>query len=867
MDDAAPQVSVLVLGPLSVASDGRVVPVVGAQQAAVLALLVDRLGDAVSADHLIDEAWAGNPPESVGAALRVHLAKIRALLSTGPANPVQHRADGYRLDPAQVDSDTRRFMRLIDFARAGPDSALAVYDEALGLWRGAPYAGVRELRELRASAERLVQLRLDVEEERIEVVLALGRHDDVCAQIADLVAAEPLRERRTRQLMIALYRSGRQAEALSAYGRLRDELVEELGIDPSPDTRQLEAAILRQESHLALAPVVADAEWATTSVAGLDPSVLAPAGGALLRDLVDRRLGSSRDRVGQRVVELVAVLDDLAYDDVIAAALEISVVECRQAVDRCHEVGILAALEAGEPRVLSRPAWRAGVLARLSADDRADLHERAADALVQSRGVSSAARVVAVRHRIQRARLRGTVDERSGFAIVEGVDASLAAQQVEVAHSLCEDALALASVPDAVVVDLITRQVSALSRLGQVELAAERSLHGIEAARALGDPERLALMVLARDWLLRVVLSDDAERLLLEEALEALGDQPSALRVRVAGALVLESAVPGRLSPVDGLIETVERDARALGDDDALWASLYARHASLRLSPDPERRHRVAQELWQTAERSKSVEWRAWAALAQIFDAFVSGDHRETDRLVNELGTDCVALGSPRLTWHHALMRSARSLDLGDIAGSDQWADEALVIGASIGHPDALGAAAIHAMQVHFHHGTLSEFFPTIEEFAASIPDNIIVHTTRALALAEAGRTDKSRDVLDRLATRLASDAADEFTLLAAAMCAESVVTCADLGGIGWVREILAPFAGQVVVFGQVTATWGPVDRLLGLLAGVQGRHDLALDHLTTAVRLADEAGLGLWQSRCVVDLDAARARARSSRD
>lgn len=864
MNGDVASVSVLVLGPLAVLRDGRVVPVAGTQQAAVLALLADRPGQAVSVDRLIDQAWGGDPPDSAQSALRVHVAKLRALLSTGFENPIQHGADGYRLDPAQVDSDAQRFTRLVSLARASATSvALASYDEALGLWRGSPYAGVRELPDLRSTVDRLVETRLDVEEERVDLLLGAGRHADVCAEIATLVQGQPLRERRTRQLMLALYRSGRQAEAMQAYGRLRDELLEELGIDPSPETRQLEAGILRQDPALALPSASADGEWSTRSVAGLDASIVTPAGGPMLHDLVTRRLeplGPS-DR---RLVELVAVLDDVADDDVLAASLDVSVAALGRAVARCDHAGILSSIDSGEPRTLARLAWRAGILAGLTVADRADLHDAAADGLTRARPGSAAARVVAARHRVQASRLRSSVDDWTAFALVEAVDASLAAQQVKVARSVCADALALQGLPAGVVVDLTTRLVTTLSRLGEIGRADEVFHDGVAAARELGDPQRLALMVLAHDWSLRTVLVDDGGRLRLEEALEALGEQPSALRVRVGGALVLESAVPGRQSAVDELIATVVQDARELGDEGALWAALYARHASYRADPDPASRHRVAEELWQVAARADIQEWRAWAALAQIYDAFVGGEHHRTSALIEHLGRDSAAVQSPRLMWHHALIQSARSLDLGDVEASDQWADEALVIGASAGHPDALGAAAVHAMQRHFHRGTLGEFFPTIEEFAASIPDNILVHATRALALAQAGRCDESAVQLRGLGTRLATDSYDEFTLLAVAMCAETAVACRELAELAWIREILAPFSGQFVVFGQVTATWGPVDRVLGLLAGAEGRHEAAVEHLEAALELSERAGLDLWCVRCRDDLATVRARRES---
>jgi YVTN family beta-propeller protein len=247
-----------VLGPLEAYADGRSVPVGGGRQRALLALLLVHAGEVVSRDRLIEELWARNPPPGASQSLDAYLSRMRrAFREAGAGDILTTRAPGYVLHAEETDA--RRFEALAAEGRealaAGEEGPAArVLAEALALWRGAAYAEVADEPWARAEAGRLAGLRLSATEDRIEAELTLGRHAALVPELELLVSREPTRERLAGQLMLALYRSGRQADALSAYRAMRRSLVEELGLEPGPELRRLEAAVLAQDPALELPP-------------------------------------------------------------------------------------------------------------------------------------------------------------------------------------------------------------------------------------------------------------------------------------------------------------------------------------------------------------------------------------------------------------------------------------------------------------------------------------------------------------------------------------------------------------------------------------------------------------------------------------
>ena len=237
------------LGPLEARLDDRPLPLGGVRQRALLALLLLRANEVVSRDRLIDELWRDHAPESAANALAALVARLRRVL---PADVLVTRSGGYeaRIEPDAL--DLLRFERLAEQgsrALAAGDAAAAAEQlhAALSLWRGPPLADFTYAPFAESTIGRLEELRLAAIENRIDADLALGRHGDLAGELQSLVLEHPLRERLRGQLMLALYRSGRQAEALEVYRDGRATLLDELGIDPSPALQELEQAILRQD--------------------------------------------------------------------------------------------------------------------------------------------------------------------------------------------------------------------------------------------------------------------------------------------------------------------------------------------------------------------------------------------------------------------------------------------------------------------------------------------------------------------------------------------------------------------------------------------------------------------------------------------
>ena len=241
-------------------SDGRSLPLAGFKQRALLALLLLERDRAVSLDRLIDGLWPEDPPASAENSVQVYISRLRraldipqvgprrlASIATEPAGYVLHLAD------ASVDADDfenllregSEALRAADAVRA--ESALA---RAIGLWHGPPLADFTFEPFAQAEITRLEELQLRAHEERLHALLELGRHSETVGELQSLAAAHPLEERLRAQLMLALYRSGRQAEALAVYHDFRGLLREELGLDPGVELRELERSILRQEKTL-----------------------------------------------------------------------------------------------------------------------------------------------------------------------------------------------------------------------------------------------------------------------------------------------------------------------------------------------------------------------------------------------------------------------------------------------------------------------------------------------------------------------------------------------------------------------------------------------------------------------------------------
>ena len=237
-----------ILGSLEAVEDGRQVPLGGSKQRGLLALLLLHANQVVSRDRLIDELWDGSPPETASTALQVHVSGLRKALGR---EAIATQAPGYKAVVLPGALDLELFEALV--ARARSDDAersAELLREALDLWRGPALADLDDSIG-RTERAQLEEQRAAAVEQRIDAELELGRHAELLPELETLVREDPLRERRRAQLMLALYRSGRQAEALEAYRSGRKLLADELGLEPAEELRRLEKAILEQDAALA----------------------------------------------------------------------------------------------------------------------------------------------------------------------------------------------------------------------------------------------------------------------------------------------------------------------------------------------------------------------------------------------------------------------------------------------------------------------------------------------------------------------------------------------------------------------------------------------------------------------------------------
>ena len=285
------------LGPFEVRVDhGEPVALGGVRQRALLAVLGLYANQVVSTDRLVDQLWGEHPPSTAVHTVQVFVSRLRGAL--GPAGGrLLTRPPGYVLELGPDELDAARCKRLYDSARSAlgaGDAALAaaLLQDVQALWRGSPLAEFTYEPFAQATIAQLEELRLSCREEIIEAELALGRQAEVVSELESLIREQPLRERPRGQLMLALYRCGRQAEALENFRQTRQKLIDELGVEPGAALRELHEAILRQDPTLELPPSPSDSAGAE-----LDQSVAPPRGAAAPPVPPTRRDGDTELRV------------------------------------------------------------------------------------------------------------------------------------------------------------------------------------------------------------------------------------------------------------------------------------------------------------------------------------------------------------------------------------------------------------------------------------------------------------------------------------------------------------------------------------------------------------------------------------------
>jgi DNA-binding SARP family transcriptional activator/tetratricopeptide (TPR) repeat protein len=265
-----------VLGPLELTVAGAAVPLGGRKQRLLLAVLACHANKVVSTGWLLQQLWGQEPPPSARKNLQTYVHQLRRML--GDPGRVARRPPGYSLVVGEGELDVDRFRALVEQARAAmaaglPGEGRGQLERALALWRGPAFADLDDASTVLPETAALEEERLAATELRVEAELACGRHAELVPELSSLVASQPLRERLRAQLMLALYRSGRQAEALAVYRQARQVLVEELGLEPGEDLRELERAILAGDRALDPPARAAAATAATVAPAQLPADV------------------------------------------------------------------------------------------------------------------------------------------------------------------------------------------------------------------------------------------------------------------------------------------------------------------------------------------------------------------------------------------------------------------------------------------------------------------------------------------------------------------------------------------------------------------------------------------------------------------
>jgi predicted ATPase/DNA-binding SARP family transcriptional activator len=345
-----------ILGPLEAVTEGRVIPLNAAKQRALLAILLLHANELVSSDRLIDDLWGGRPPATAAKILQKYVSQLRRSLGRVA---IRTAPSAYQLATDAASFDLLRFEQLAENARrAAPADANAMLREALSLWRGEPLAEFADEPWARLEIGRLEELRLESLQQRIETDLALGAGAELVRELELLVGRHPLRERLRGQLMLALYRSGRQADALAAYRDARRSLVETLGIEPTHALRQLERSILDQDPALDLVAADPSGDGPAQPEPGLESRASSFVGRT--RELREIRALLAREEV--RLLTLTGP----AGSGKTRLALEVTGVSVRTVagpvlveLGRISEAGLVARTIADEVGVKERPGHSA----------------------------------------------------------------------------------------------------------------------------------------------------------------------------------------------------------------------------------------------------------------------------------------------------------------------------------------------------------------------------------------------------------------------------------------------------------------------------------------------------------------------------
>jgi DNA-binding SARP family transcriptional activator/tetratricopeptide (TPR) repeat protein len=807
-----------ILGPLEVLAEGRPLTLGGQKQRALLALLLLEANRVVSTERLIGALWEEEPTETAGKALQVYVSQLRKVLGK---ERLQTRAPGYLLRVAADELDLTRFQQL---------QAEGRLREALALWRGQPLAELASKRFVQAETARLDELRLACLEEHFEEELAAGRHGDLVGELDGLVRAYPLRQRLRGELMLALYRSGRDGEALAAFNEMRRALVEELGIEPRRELRELQRAILNQDPTLDLVETAPSAVASRGALVGREREV-----DELIAGLEDSFAGRGRMFLlgGEPGIGKSRLADELAGR---ARARGATVL-----IGRCWEAGgapaywpwvesLRAYVRETEPEVLQAQLGAgAAELAQLLPELRELLPDLPDAVSVESEGA---------RFRLFEAAAAFLINASHTRPLVLVLDDLHAADEPSLlllqflARQLRESRLLVVGAYRDVDPSPSDRLTAALTELAREPVTSTISLGGLgedDVARFVeltaGAPANAELVAALHEETdgNPLFVGEIVRLLAIEGSLEAAGARlaiPQSVRDVIARRLrhlspecnrvLLVASVLGRefaldaLASVSGvaedeLVERLEEAtlARALSDVPASRSRLRFAHVLIRdtlyeglTGPRRVRQHRLAVEalesLYSDEPGPHLAELAHHALAGSDFDRALRYAQRAAERALtllayeeaarlNETALDALELAAPR----DERTRLELLLALGEAqarAGNMSAAKEAYFAASEIARrlelPRELARAAVgYGGRIAFERGSSdTRLVPLLEEGLAALADDDVALRVRLLArLGGALRDEPSRERRDRLtaeAVELARRTRDAGALL-----------------------------------------------------------------------------------------------------
>jgi DNA-binding SARP family transcriptional activator len=829
-------IAVRVLGPLEVTADGVPVGVGGPRQRCVLARLVAARGQVVSTGRLIEDLYAGGAPPGAHAAVQSYVSRLRRVLEPGraawaPAGVLVASSPGYAVRLADGAVDAWSFEDEVSRAAdlTDPAAAHARLSAALARWRGTAFEEFGGLPWADLEASRLAELRLTALEARAGTALRLGRAAQVVADLERMTADQPLREEGWRLLALALYQSGRQADALAALRRVRALLATELGVDPGTALRDLERDILAQRPRLtatgtspeltiAEAPGPGDREAPRAQLAGLPDTA--------------RTLLLHASVVGiEAEVSVLADIADAEEDALLAA------------VDSAVGAGLVTEPEPGRIRFVD-PLVRDTLYRSMSRLHRSRLHARVAAAIERHRPADLSA-----------------LAYHCTAALTDPVKAArycaLAASQAEdrlafhEAATLREQAIGLLDQAGAADwqargaeagdrLELVLGLIRALSHDGQLAVAHSLRWQAVGAAQRHGDPELLARVLTAIDVPRALFLHEDGETAqklagVAERLLRELppGDHPLRGRLLTTLAIELEDDETGR-----GRQAAVEAMAmaRRLGDRDLLAVAIVGCWEQSFRFGGPRERLALGSELLTAGAQSPAAQAVARGMLMAASCGIA--DFRAADWHAGEAERIARRYRLPTIETAVAMYRAMRTALNGDPAAAAERYRETARQLSGFGlrlHGAAAGAAATAALLITQDRTAELAAEPAVADWFPEL---------HALGLAAAGQVAEARLV----AARAIPLNHGRGRLFLAGVSGLLGIAIDDRERATSAYRTLLPHAGQPAGAESLLVTLWPVAQILGDLATYLGLPG-ADAHYREALAIGERAGVRSWRA------------------